>query len=100
MRILTSMALAGTVPSNCGECIYYPDCPSSRGFSAAGATPTPTTLDLNVEDKVSVNVTAKQTNLKFPVPQFYDKDPELWFWQLEATFTVNKVTMERTSTRW
>ena len=33
--------------------------------------------------------------MKFPVLSFYNEDPGLWFWQLEATFTVNKVTTEK-----
>ena len=37
----------------------------------------------------------KGTEPKFPVLTFYDEDPELWFWQLEATLTVNKVTTEK-----
>ena len=41
---------------------------------------------------VHVNTMSKALNLKFPVPMFYDEDPELWCWQLEGTFTVNKVT--------
>ena len=31
---------------------------------------------------------SKAPNLRFLVLSFCDEDPELWFWQLEATFTV------------
>ena len=37
---------------------------------------------------------SRPPNLKFLVLAFYE-DPELWFWQLEATFIVNKVTTEK-----
>ena len=33
-------------------------------------------------------------NLRFPVPAFFTDDPDLWFFQLEATFIVNRVTTE------
>ena len=38
------------------------------------------------EDKTAtdLNPVARALSLKFPVPEFYSKDPELWFWQLEA----------------
>ena len=42
------------------------------------------------EDKLTTDV-----NAALRAPMFYDEDPELWFWQLEATFTVNKVTTEK-----
>ena len=58
-----------------------------------GATPTP--APLVHKDKRYVKSTSKAPNLKFPVPSFYDEDLELWFWQLEATFSVNKVTREK-----
>ena len=49
------------------------------------------------EDKpaIDVNTMSQAPNLKFPVPEFYSEDPELWFWQLEATFQVNRVTTEK-----
>ena len=34
-------------------------------------------------------------NLRFPVPEFFSEDPDLWFFQLEATFIVNRVTTEK-----
>ena len=42
-----------------------------------------------------LNLVAQAPSLKFLVPEFYSKDPDLWFWQLEATFTVNRVTTEK-----
>ena len=46
------------------------------------------------EDKpaTDLNPVAWAPSIKFPVPEFYSGDPDLWFWQLEATFTVNRVT--------
>ena len=34
-------------------------------------------------------------NLRFQVPAFYTDDPDLWFFQLEAMFTVNRITSEQ-----
>ena len=34
-------------------------------------------------------------NLRFPVPNFFSEDPDLWFFQLEAKFIVNRVTSEK-----
>ena len=56
-------------------------------------------LTLNCADEVKpttdINSTSRAPNLKFPVPWFYDEDPELWFWQLEATFQEHKVMTEK-----
>ena len=42
-----------------------------------------------------LNPVARAPSLKFRVTEFYSEDPDLWFWQLEATFTVNRVTTEK-----
>ena len=42
-----------------------------------------------------INSTSKEPNLKFAVPQFYDENLELWFWQLEFNFVINKVTQSK-----
>lgn len=34
-------------------------------------------------------------NLRFQVPSFYTDDPDLWFFQLEAMFMVNCITIEQ-----
>ena len=34
-------------------------------------------------------------NLRFPIPAFFTDDPDLWFFQLEATFIVNRVHSEQ-----
>ena len=66
---------------------------SSRATGAVGAMPAPATLVH--EDKPDINMMSRAPNLKFPVPTFYDEDPELCFRQLKVTFTVNKVTTEK-----
>ena len=38
---------------------------------------------------------ARAPSLKFQVPDFYSEDQELWFWQLEARFQVNRLTTEK-----
>ena len=49
------------------------------------------------EDKPATdfNQVALAPSLKFPVPEFYSEDPDLWVWKLEATFTVNHVMTEK-----
>ena len=49
------------------------------------------------EDKPATNLNPleRALSLKFPVPEFYFEDLDLWFWQLEATFTVNHVTTKK-----
>ena len=37
---------------------------------------------------------SRAPNLRFPVV-FYEEDPELWFFQLEQTFIMNKVSTQR-----
>ena len=65
--------------------------PSSVRTGAVNGSPTVP------EDKPStdLNPMARAPSLKFPVREFYSEDPELWFWQLEATFQVNRVTTEK-----
>ena len=72
-----------------------------------GEAPTPTwgatapcTTAQGVEGKlerldIDVDPTSRAPNLRFPVPVFYEEDPELWFFQLEQTFIVNKVTTQK-----
>ena len=49
------------------------------------------------EDKpaTNLNLLAQAPSLKFLVTEFYSEDPNLWFWQLEATFTVNRVMTKK-----
>ena len=42
-----------------------------------------------------LNPLSKAPNLRFPVPAFFTNNPDLWFFQLEATFIVNRVTTEK-----
>ena len=42
-----------------------------------------------------LNRVSRASNLRFPVPEFFFKDPDLWFFQLEATFIVNRVTTDK-----
>ena len=42
-----------------------------------------------------VNPVSQAPNLRFPVLEFFAEDPDLWFFQLEATFIVNRVTSEK-----
>ena len=41
------------------------------------------------------NPVSRAPNLRFPVPSFFTDDPDLWFFQLEAMFIVNRVTTEK-----
>ena len=41
-----------------------------------------------------LNQVSRAPNLRFPVPSFFTDDPNLWFFQLEATFIVNRVTFK------
>ena len=70
---------------------------SQTELSGASGTLTPNAAvpAKDYEDKPDINPLSKDLNLKFPVPQFYDEDLELWFWQLESTFIVNKVTQSK-----
>ena len=49
------------------------------------------------EDKpaTDLNPVAGAPSLKFPVPEFYPENLDLWFWQLETMFTVNLVMTEK-----
>ena len=38
---------------------------------------------------------SRAPNLRFPVPSFFTDNPDLWFFQLESTFIVNRVTTEK-----
>ena len=42
-----------------------------------------------------VNPVSQAQNLRFPILEFFSEDPDLWFFQLEATFIVNRVTSEK-----
>ena len=42
-----------------------------------------------------VNPVSRAPNVRFPVPEFLSEDLDLWFFQLEATFIVNRVTNEK-----
>lgn len=42
-----------------------------------------------------LNPVSRAPNLRFPVPAFFTDDLDLWFFQLEATFIVNRVTTEK-----
>ena len=44
---------------------------------------------------IDLNPVAWALSLKFPVPEFFYEDPDLWFFQLEATFIVNRVMTEK-----
>ena len=62
---------------------------------AMGGATAPCTTAQGVEGKlewldIDVNPTSRAPNLRFPVPVFYEEDLELWFFQLEQTFIVNK----------
>ena len=41
-----------------------------------------------------LNPVAQAPSLKFPVQVFYSEALELWFWQLEAMFQVNRVSIQ------
>ena len=43
----------------------------------------------------NLNPVSRAPNLRLPVPTFFTDDPDLWFFQLEATFIVNRVTTEK-----
>ena len=51
--------------------------------------------DQNKDKPAIISVAAKVPNIKFPVPTFYFEDRELWFWQQESTFVVNKITTQK-----
>ena len=75
------------------------DAPTPPVQATGGATAACTTAHW-VEGKlerldIDVNLTSRAPNLRFPVPVFYEEDPELWFFQLEQTFIVNKVTTQK-----
>ena len=36
-----------------------------------------------------INPVSRAPNHRFPVPAFFTDDPDLWFFQLEATFIMN-----------
>ena len=42
-----------------------------------------------------VNPVSRAPNLRFTVLEFFSEDPDLWFFQLKATFIVNRVTSEK-----
>ena len=42
-----------------------------------------------------LNPVSRAPNLRFPAPAFFTNDPDLWFFQLEATFIENRVTTEK-----
>ena len=42
-----------------------------------------------------LNPVAWAPSLKFPILEFYTEDPDLWFFQLEATFILNCVTTKK-----
>ena len=67
-----------------------------RAETAAAAPTAAASTDLPPvpKDELDVNATSRASNLKFPVPSFYEEDPERWFWQLEAHFIINKVTKD------
>ena len=42
-----------------------------------------------------LNPVSQAQNLWFPIPEFFSEDPDLWFFQLEATLIVNPMTTEK-----
>ena len=52
-------------------------------------------LAMEPNHDTDLNPVSKAPNLRFPIPGFFTDDPDLWFFQLEATFIVNRVTTEK-----
>ena len=59
---------------------------------AAPPTPVPSS---EPKPDTDISLVSRALNLRFPVPAFFTDDPYLWFFQLEATFIVNRVTTEK-----
>ena len=69
-------------------------------MQATGGASPPCTTAQGVKRKlerldIDVNPTSRAPNLRFPVPVFYEEDPELWYFQLKQTIIVNKVTTQK-----
>ena len=60
--------------------------PAAQPASVPAAEPKPDT---------DINPVYRAPNLRFPVPEFFSEDPDLWFFQLEAMFIVKRVTSEK-----
>ena len=52
-------------------------------------------FQLRNRSPTNLNPVYQAPNLRFPVPAFFTADLDLWFFQLEATFIVNRVTTEK-----
>ena len=50
---------------------------------------------LEPKPDTDLNPVSRAPNLRFPVPAFFTDDLDLWFFQLEATYIVNRVTTEK-----
>ena len=68
------------------ESAEQPLAPAARAAAQPAQEDKPTT---------ALNPVARAPSLKFPVPEFYSEDPDLWFFQLEASFIVNCMTTEK-----
>ena len=61
---------------------------SGLGPTSGTAQPAPVPAPEPKPD-TDLNPVSRAPNLRFPVPSFFTDDPDLWFFQLEATFIVN-----------
>ena len=66
--------------------------PGHVGQPADQPAPVPAT---EPKPDTNLNPVSRAPNLRFPVPAFYTDDPDLWFFQLEASFIVNRVNTEK-----